>query len=557
MALTESYANLAQTVLTAAITSAGQTSISVASATGFPTSGNYRIRIDNEFMLVTGGQGTTTWTVTRGAEDAARYPATTHLNGAAVYGVFTAGAVQSLIDYVSSPTTGHVHDGSDGRRIDRPWLGDGADGNVTISSDTVLTRDMFYNSLTVNAGVKLDTNGFRVFVKGTANILGTVEFDLTDYPSTTLANTMTSGQTTMDLSGYSIALRRHGWDAMGFTTNGVAQMLVDSEVIGVVSPSLMSPPSDRTQTFTLTTVLRGMRGTTAAAHNAGAKVMLLRDGAHGADDVTFNNSGSRIGPYSNPQYFGSVTRTTPIPKFSVPGGRSSAQSGGPITGTVATVGTSSEALLTGSTPAGGAGGAGGAAGGGQAGGAGAAGGLGASAVTPVYRGVYRTALDAFFATVVPFATGPTSPTVYVGSGPSSGGGGGNGGSSASPTYGGWGGSSGQDGGVVFIACRTLAGNGTIRSLGSVGGNGGNGRDGNQVVADAGGGGGGGAGNGGRGGVVCLIYTDKTFTGTISTAGGAAGTPGSGGTSGGGTGSPGSAGQAGSAGSSGLVLEFVA
>jgi Tfp pilus assembly protein PilX len=56
----------ASTTLGAAITSS-QTSITVASAAGFPTSGNFRIRIDDEAMTVTGGQGTTTWTVTRAA----------------------------------------------------------------------------------------------------------------------------------------------------------------------------------------------------------------------------------------------------------------------------------------------------------------------------------------------------------------------------------------------------------------------------------------------------------------------------------------------------------
>jgi hypothetical protein len=43
----------------------GQTTVSVASAAGFPTSA-FRIRIDDEMMNVTGGFGTTTWTVTRG-----------------------------------------------------------------------------------------------------------------------------------------------------------------------------------------------------------------------------------------------------------------------------------------------------------------------------------------------------------------------------------------------------------------------------------------------------------------------------------------------------------
>ncbi|HSS79653.1 MAG TPA: hypothetical protein VLK24_00515 [Gaiellaceae bacterium] len=42
-----------------------QTTVSVTSAAGFPTSGTYRIRVDDELMTVTAGQGTTTWTVTR------------------------------------------------------------------------------------------------------------------------------------------------------------------------------------------------------------------------------------------------------------------------------------------------------------------------------------------------------------------------------------------------------------------------------------------------------------------------------------------------------------
>lgn len=41
----------------------------VASATGFPASGNYDILIDTEEMTVTAGQGTTTWTVTRGVNN--------------------------------------------------------------------------------------------------------------------------------------------------------------------------------------------------------------------------------------------------------------------------------------------------------------------------------------------------------------------------------------------------------------------------------------------------------------------------------------------------------
>jgi hypothetical protein len=46
-------------------------------------------------------------------------------------------------------------------------FGFGQDGDVTIASDTTLTRDMYYNNLTINSSCDLDTNGYRVFVKGT------------------------------------------------------------------------------------------------------------------------------------------------------------------------------------------------------------------------------------------------------------------------------------------------------------------------------------------------------------------------------------------------------
>ena len=55
----------ASTKLSSAI-NASQTTITVSSASGFPSS-SFRIRIDDEALMVTGGFGTTTWTVTRAA----------------------------------------------------------------------------------------------------------------------------------------------------------------------------------------------------------------------------------------------------------------------------------------------------------------------------------------------------------------------------------------------------------------------------------------------------------------------------------------------------------
>ncbi len=90
---TEQFSNNAQTSLSAPITSSTATSISVASALSFPGAAQFRIRIDNELMLVTGGAGTTTWTVTRGIEGTA---AATHAIGAAVTHILTAGALENL-----------------------------------------------------------------------------------------------------------------------------------------------------------------------------------------------------------------------------------------------------------------------------------------------------------------------------------------------------------------------------------------------------------------------------------------------------------------------------
>lgn len=69
-----------QGALSGAVNSS-QTTIAVASARGFPTAGNFLIQIDSETMQVTGGQGTTTWTVTRGYNGST---AAAHSNGAGI-----------------------------------------------------------------------------------------------------------------------------------------------------------------------------------------------------------------------------------------------------------------------------------------------------------------------------------------------------------------------------------------------------------------------------------------------------------------------------------------
>lgn len=50
-------------------------------------------------------------------------------------------------------------------------MGDGSDGNVTVSSGTTtLTQDMYYNNLTINGSGVIVTNGYKIFVKGILDI---------------------------------------------------------------------------------------------------------------------------------------------------------------------------------------------------------------------------------------------------------------------------------------------------------------------------------------------------------------------------------------------------
>lgn len=64
-------------------------------------------------------------------------------------------------------------------------FGDGSDNDVTIAANTTLTRDMFYNSLTVNTTIVLTTAGYRIFVKGTLTNNGTIRRNGNDAVTTT------------------------------------------------------------------------------------------------------------------------------------------------------------------------------------------------------------------------------------------------------------------------------------------------------------------------------------------------------------------------------------
>jgi fructose-1,6-bisphosphatase/inositol monophosphatase family enzyme len=96
--VTERFANEISTTLVGSITNVA-TSLVVASSSGFPAV-NFRIRIDDEILLVTTVAGTT-WTVTRAQEGTT---GAAHSNAASVAHILTAGGLVQALGEVVEPT---------------------------------------------------------------------------------------------------------------------------------------------------------------------------------------------------------------------------------------------------------------------------------------------------------------------------------------------------------------------------------------------------------------------------------------------------------------------
>lgn len=55
-------------------------------------------------------------------------------------------------------------------------FGSGSDGNVTVTTAITLTRDMYYNNLTVSGSGSINAAGYRIFVKNTLDLTGASAF---------------------------------------------------------------------------------------------------------------------------------------------------------------------------------------------------------------------------------------------------------------------------------------------------------------------------------------------------------------------------------------------
>jgi subtilisin-like proprotein convertase family protein len=133
--LTAINTNFASTTLKSPVTDPAATTITVSSAAGFPTAGSFQIQVGNEQMLVTDGQGTTTWTVVRGingtqpSKHAPSEPVSTL--------IFRDHAFVGLTSYkiVADPTAGPATPDGQTNVILYAALGGGANGGLWRSID--------------------------------------------------------------------------------------------------------------------------------------------------------------------------------------------------------------------------------------------------------------------------------------------------------------------------------------------------------------------------------------------------------------------------------------
>ncbi len=68
---------------------------------------------------------------------------------------------------------GRITSAASGNPFSTILFGDGSDGDVTLGSNTTLTRDMYYNNLNLG-GFTLTVGGYRVFIAGTLSGSGTI-----------------------------------------------------------------------------------------------------------------------------------------------------------------------------------------------------------------------------------------------------------------------------------------------------------------------------------------------------------------------------------------------
>ncbi len=264
---------------------ASTTTITVTSAAGFPTSGNYSIQIDNEQMLVTGGQGTTTWTVTRGPGGTAA----AHASGVtAAFVVDTAVTTISVLAKNGFPTvfpfTVKIDfeqmsvEGSPSGTLWTVLRGQGGTAPAAHLNLKAVSWDIDNADTTIyvasiigfptpppNFTIQVDTE--QMTVSEVAGSSAPYTLTVARGANNTAAAAHNGGKAVAMVVGKADTTIRVA-SAIGFPASGNFIIMVDSEKIRVDSVSGTATPT------TVMNVTRGFN-TTAAAHSSGTTVMNL------------------------------------------------------------------------------------------------------------------------------------------------------------------------------------------------------------------------------------------------------------------------------------------
>lgn len=203
----ERFANDVATVLVGTITS-GATSLVVASSSGFPSAGNFRIRIDDEIMTVTGVSGTT-WTVSRNSETVpGGSGAAAHDDGATVAHVLTAGglaqairdSVEILLDYTA------VTDINNGTAVPAvTWTDVGTNQSFTVASASSVVEIAVRGAMILGAGsVVAGSQSQARIVIDSAGTPITKPYGGADYPVAGLYMNPLSGGGPVKVTGLSV-----------------------------------------------------------------------------------------------------------------------------------------------------------------------------------------------------------------------------------------------------------------------------------------------------------------------------------------------------------------
>ena len=194
--------------------------------------------------------------------------------------------------------------------------GHGSDGNVVITTNTSITSDMYYNNLTVNSGVLLNSNGFRIFVKNTLTLNGYIGIGSVSGATVSAAASAVSHGTTSGHTTGAITYRAGGSGGNDVSSVALPSFLYKS-VNAMSGGIFMDPASGMVP-------IRG--GGFGGAGSAGATLAALTNsdtwpGKTGATGTAGSATGS-VNSVANP-YKDTV---------SVPGGKGATAASGNVTG---------------------------------------------------------------------------------------------------------------------------------------------------------------------------------------------------------------------------------